>query len=311
MTRIPVKLNPFAIPETAASQLHVCKNCGIYTLLPEEYCTHCSNVKGYYPMDQFIAKKFRLRSQSNFFLLISLLFIGLIFTFDLVAFTLLGLVGLITISTFSVLQFKNRSSEKKHILLSQITSDKDKIIRGLEMNKEYVEKKIEDGHFLEAYEILRTITLFWNDDSIKDLKLKCLNHFVIRKDMPLEMDSIIPDSFSDEFILYLESAVKVQRNLVNRNVIEYVMNYEEEIKESSSNELFVLVAGAALRMKQYFIAYESFIMNNVEYMSKERIIRLKRLLESIDTHDVQPSKDRVEELIRTKYYSDPEVMAHV
>jgi hypothetical protein len=311
MMRIPVKLNPFAIPETAASQLHVCKNCGIYTLLPEEYCTHCSNVKGYYPMDQFIAKKFRLRSQSNFFLLISLLFIGLIFTFDLVAFTLLGLVGLITISAFSFLQFKNRSSEKKHILLSQITSDKDKIIKGLEMNKEYVEKKIEDGHFLEAYEILRTITLFWNDDSIKDLKLKCLNHFVIRKDMPLEMDSIIPDSFSDEFILYLESAVKVQRNLVNRNVIEYVMNYEEEIKESSSNELFVLVAGAALRMKQYFIAYESFIMNNVEDMSKERIIRLKRLLESIDTHDVQPSKDRVEELIRTKYYSDPEVMAHV
>jgi hypothetical protein len=311
MTRVPVKLSPFAIPETSTSHLYVCKNCGIYTLLPEEYCTHCSNVKGYYSMEQFISKKFRLRSQSNFFLLLSLLFIGLIFTFDLVAFTLLGMIGLITISTFSFLQFKNRSSEKRHILLSQITSDKYKISRGLQLNKDYVEKKMEDGQFLEAYEILRQISLFWNDDSIKELKLKCLNHFVIRKDMPLEMDSIIPDSYSTEFIIYLESSVKVQRNLVNKNVIEYVINYEEEIKESFPKELFVLIAGAALRMKQYFIAYEAFIMNYVEDMSKERIIRLKNLLESIDTHDVQQSKDRVEDLIRTKNYGDQEVLAHV
>jgi hypothetical protein len=311
MTRIPVKLNPFAIPETSAAQLHVCKNCGIYTLLPDEYCTHCSNVKGYYTMDQFISKKFRLRFQSNLFLLLALLFIGLIFTFDLVAFTLLGIIGLIAIFSFSLIQYKGRSTEKKHLLLSQITSDKEKIIRGMEKNKEYVENKMEDGLYLEAYEILRNISLFWNDDSIKQLKLKCLNHFIIRKDMPLEMDTVIPESYSTEFIIYLESAAKVQRNLVNKKVIEYVIYYEDEIKESFSNDLFVLVAGSALRMKQYFIAYETFIMNYVEDMTKERIIRLKKLLDSIDTHDVQESKERVDELIRTKYYGDQEVMALV
>jgi hypothetical protein len=309
--KIPVKLNPFAIPDTSTSQLHVCKNCGIYTLLPEEFCTHCSNVKGYYTMDQYISKKFRLRSQNNFFILITLLFIGLIFTFDIVAFTLLGLIGLISIFLYSFIQFKNRSLEKKHILLSQITSDKEKIIRGLERNKEYVEKQMEAGLFLEAYEILRNISLFWNDDSIKVLKLECLNHFIIRKDMPLEMDTIIPDEYSTSFIMYLESAAKVQRNLVNKKVIEYVISYEEEIKEGFSKDILVIIAGSALRMKQYFIAYEEFIMNYIEDMSKERIIRLSKLLESIDTHDIQESKERVDELIRTRNYGDPEVMAHV
>ncbi|MFO1443243.1 hypothetical protein KDN24_08445 [Bacillus sp. Bva_UNVM-123] len=259
-------------------------------------------------MNQMISRQYRLKFQSDILLFMILLFIAVIFTFSLVKIAIIASFGLVAITFYSIFKLLTRSSESKHILLHQVTTDMEKIKRGLLLNKKIAEKKIQHTSYLDAYEILRSIGLFWNDDSIKELKLICLNSFIIRKDMPLEMDTVVPNMYSKEYVTYLGNAVKVQRNLVNKKVLDYVVTYEEQILEHFSKEILINVAGAALRMKHYFILYEEFIMKYVEDMPKERVLRLSKLLELINIQEVEHSKERVNNLIRSRNYGSQKEM---
>ncbi|WP_102273122.1 hypothetical protein [Cytobacillus massiliigabonensis] len=305
MSKTPVKFSPFMFKEKLTNRLYVCKNCSGYTLLHMEHCSHCSQAKGYFTMEQFISKKYRLTFQSDIFLLLFLLFIAVFFTFHLSSIVIIGTIGAAAIIFFSIFKLLMRSSEKKHFLMNQVIADREKIKRGIQVNKKFAEKKVQNSAYLEAYEILRIIGLFWNDDSIKELKLICLNTFIIRKDMQLEMDTVVPNRYSKEFITYLGSAAKVQRHLVNKKILDYVVTYERQIQEHFSNEIFITVAGSALRMKQYFLIYEDFIMKYVDEMPRERVIRLYQLLESINSYEIGESKKRAHQLLLSKFNEDP------
>lgn len=309
MSKTPVKFSHFTLNEKLTNQLYLCKSCGGYTLLRMEHCSHCSQAKGYLSMDQFISKKYRLKFQSDVFLLLFLLFIAVLFTFNPISIAIIGIIGAAAIILFCIFKLLIRSSEKNYLLMNQVTADREKIKRGIHVNKTFAEKKIQDYAYLEAYEILRIIGLFSNDDDTKKLKLTCLNTFIIRKDMQLEMDTVVPNMYSKEFITYLANAAKVQRQLVNKKVLDYVVTYEREIQEHFSNEIFIIVAGAALRMKQYFLIYEEFIMKYADDLPKERIIRLCTLLDSINSYEIEESKKRAHHLLHTKFNQEPFVMA--
>lgn len=202
-----------------------------------------------------------------------------------------------------------RESEKKLLLDDLVLSDQEKLTEGINEDKRYAQKKIETGHYQEAYEVLRKIGLCIHNNEIKELKLGCLNQFYLRKDMQLEMDSLLPEDFSPLFIRYLTEAIKVQRNLINKNVLDYIIRYEEEIQQHFSYEVFINAAGAALRKKQYFIYYQDFIMKYIHGLPKERIIRLCRILQTTNTPEMDKVRDQLYNLIQIKYAGEKELAA--
>lgn len=297
------------MPKSLFSEIHLCKKCESYTLFPENGCLNCPSLKGFYTLDQFVTRKYRLQFQNHLLLLFTLLVITAVSSLDLTVFLLTTFLGTLILIGYSMWKFSMRVSEKKLLLDDLVLTDQIKLTEGINENIRYAQKKIDIGHYQEAYELLRKIGLYIHNNEIKELKLGCLNQFYLRKDMQLEMDSLLPEGFSPLFIQYLTEAIKVQRNLVNKNVLDYIIRYEEEIQEHFSYDVFITTAGAALRKKQYFIYYKDFIMKYIHGLPKERIIRLCRILQTTNTPELDQVRDQLHNLIQIKYAGEKEMAA--
>ncbi|MCR8635263.1 hypothetical protein [Paenibacillus radicis (ex Xue et al. 2023)] len=181
------------------------------------------------------------------------------------------------------------------------------IREGLLRDTEDAAKDLKSDDFKLAYEKLREIGYLISGNQVKVLKLMCLNHFVLRKDMDLELSTLVPDAFDPDFIRYLFEVSKVSPELVKRNVIDYTFKHREEIEALASGRAVIgQVVTAALRVNAYVIQYEQMIADFVDELPRERLIRLCRLV--ADRPDSFPVLyPKVKETVKLKYEADPEL----
>jgi hypothetical protein len=306
----PVKFKAFEQPKFLSKHLFICKKCFMYTSLKKDTCSLCLTKKGFYTLDEYTSKKYKAQFQTELFFLSSLFLVATIITSQLnMIFTIL-IVGISLLILYGSVKYYLRDYEKKHVMSKLLKSEKLRMIDGVRFDMESAEEDMKSQNFLTAYEKLLIIGLYLQNDEVKAMKINCLNHFILRKDMPLEMDTVVPSFYSTEFMSYVKDALKVQRNLVNRSLLNYLKEHEELIKENEMEDVLINAAGGALRMKQYFIDYEEFIMRYAPAMPKERIIRLCKLLDTLPEETEHFSKAVTQNLIRSKFPGDQEVMAY-
>jgi hypothetical protein len=195
----------------------------------------------------------------------------------------------------------------RYRLQSVLAKQSAEIMKGLYADLRHSVEDINADRPKESYEKLREIGHFLRNEPIKTHKIMCLNRFIIRKDMELELESIVPKSFDRDFIAYLLEATKVNKQLVRQTVLDYLSLYRDKIEElDEGREVIALVMGAALRMKKYVELYQHILIDYVDDLPKERMLRLCKMLATDLKEAAAPLYDKCKDTAKMRYGLDPD-----
>ncbi|WP_019635355.1 hypothetical protein [Paenibacillus fonticola] len=256
-------------------KLRCCKNCHNYTALREEKCTTCG--KPALTSVQELAHKAAKRSLSSDLLLVLLLtLIAVVFspTFQLIAISAASGIAMITL--LLVVQRKALASRTSIELSKMFVRDRERITSGLVRNLEIAAAQENEAR---SYELMREVAVLIRNDHIRKVQILLLQSLVLRKDMDLELEPLLLADFDPELAAYIGELAKIKRELIKDRTFQYVIKYEQKIAAMEhGDDILAGVAGAAVRMKRYVLAYASFLARYARKLPKDRFLRLYRIV---------------------------------
>ncbi|WMT41506.1 hypothetical protein RE628_02895 [Paenibacillus sp. D2_2] len=270
-----VILHPPLKTKYAFEKLRCCKYCQNYTALHEDNCTVCgkSGLRSVLEKARHSAK----RAQYNDLLLVS--FLTLLAILFSETFQLMAISAAAGVMMFGLLFFVQRTVLESRISIEMsklFEVDRDKIASGLVRNLETAVAHGEEGR---SYEMMREIATIIHDDHIRKLQLILLQSFVLRKDMELELTPLLLKDFDSDLAEYIGELTKIKRELIKDRTFQYVIKYEQQfLALERGEEILAGVAGAAVRLKRYVLAYSDFIARYARKLPKDRFLRLYRML---------------------------------
>lgn len=257
-------------------RLQACKHCHTYHVLWDTHCEECG--REYQPIRKLSALVTRRYVQTRFLLLALFVCLAVLCAKTLAQLLIAAGVGLLLFVLFFWMQKKLGSYERDAQFLPFLTQEKEAIKTALLHHLEDVGADVKAERFKDAYEKTREIGHFIHSDTIKIRKIMFLNHFILRKDMELELETLIPSTYDKDFVEYLREVVKVQPSLVKKSALDYVRRYKSYILlQENGEQLMGQMAGAALRMKSYVEQYQDLIIEFIDYIPRERLPRLAKM----------------------------------
>lgn len=289
-------------------RLSHCRKCGTFTSLDVTSCPACGR-SGLVP----VTRIGRLHHGLLFVVELLLLaggVVGAAFlakgTLQLALCILLG-AGLLTAYLFSRKQYA--PSARQYRLRNLLESRSKAIAEGLDADEKSAEADYEDGRYKECYEKLRDVGQFLYDDRLRGNKVLCLNRFVLRKDMFLELESLVPRKYSKAFNTYLLEISRVKPELIREQTMHYVLRYRGEIEKTAiGREVLTAVAAAALRRRSNLVICQFLIADYAEYLPRERFRRLCMLLADPATDSFPALLIRAKEVAVSLYPNDAEII---
>jgi len=301
---VQFRKTPKNIP--AFERLRYCKSCKHYSVLWDDSCEHCGK-QNFIPATDHIAALNRKKVHTETLAIITFFCLCILVARSLLEIIIALAASLLISGIYIYLRYKYKTSNSRIWFHKTIKQEVPSIRKDLEFDLELAVKQIDEEQYKVAYEMLREIGYLLLDEKIKHHKLWCLFHFIIRKDMDLELDSLIPKSYDPGFVLYLYEVSKVNKSLIKSSALDYVITYRSQIRSlNQHHEMMTSFAGAALRVKQYVHKYQALIKEYVEYLPKDRLLRLCQLLSNSDPRLWPELYSQTVEIVRVKYSYDPE-----
>jgi hypothetical protein len=286
-------------------RLKTCRHCHTYHVLSETDCSECG--REYQTIREVSAKVTRRYVQTRFLLLGLFLCLAILFADTLLQLGIAIGVGLLFSVLFFVMQKKYGIYEKNGEFLRYLTQETETIKGSLLQHLEEIGADVKEGHIKDAYEKIREVGHFLDSDTIKIRKIMYLNHFVLRKDMELELESLMPSTYDKDFVEYLREVIKVKPELVKKSVLAYVSRYKRQILlHENGEQLIGQVVGAALRMSAYVEEYQELIMEFMDYLPKERLLRLAKMVSNHRSPGWARLAEATKNRIETHYSFDPD-----
>ncbi|KKX55180.1 hypothetical protein [Brevibacillus borstelensis] len=291
----------------AFERLKYCKHCESYTVLEHEECDVCGRKNSFLSLRQLSHILSRRHFQKQLLILGLLICLAILSADTLWQLAAAAVGGVVSLLLYALLQKKYSIYEKTNHFMKLISKEHGKIKSGLTRNLVEVNEDVEAERFKDAYEKIREVGCLFHSDAVKVCKIMLLNRFVLRKDMELELETLIPSTYDRDFIEYLGEVLKVQPWLLKKSVIDYVIRYKGNIfLEENGTRVIGQVAGAALRMKSYVVMYQDFISESLEYIPRERLLRLAKLLKANPDENWGSLREAASSLIETRYSFDPD-----
>ncbi|MGE5704473.1 MAG: hypothetical protein ACM32O_18250 [Clostridia bacterium] len=304
--KLAVQFNESQKTRFVVQRLRRCKHCGTYSVQASHRCSSCKRDHAY-DLVQAIARKLtRRKVQSRALSLGILLCLAVLGAGTLKQLLISIGAGLVLAALLFWIQKRLGGYERAVHFQQLLQAEHGKIKADLLHDLDRIAVDIKEERLKEAYEKLRELGYFFHNDPIKRAKLACLNRMVLRNDMELELESLIPSGYDRSFVDYLRKVAQVKRSLIKKAVLDYVVTYKHAILQHEHGvEILANVAGAALRMKPYIDAYYDFILEFLEYLPKERLLRLAKLA-SQHRQEWEELYQRTEELVNSRYSFDPD-----
>lgn len=302
----PVVLRPFRRPLHSFDRLRVCTRCGTYTALPGDRCGHCG--RSALALVEARAAALVGRRMMYARLLIALLALAAAyFAADTLQLSLSLAAGVILLLALSAAQRRARPAENVRRLDELFRRNIDRIRDGLELNRQEAVSVLRENDTL-AYEKLREIAVLLRGDRVARQRIALLHGFRLRKDMDLEMESLLLKDFEPLLAEYIGEVARLRRELIKDRTFRYVIRYEAQIAEMKEGAaILALVAGAAVRLKRYALLYSGFIGRYVHLLPRDRFLRLHQLISS-NPHEAWNGLDaKVMHIADAKYRWDPEL----
>lgn len=304
--KLPVHFSKTVRTAHLFQRLKQCRRCGAYSCLAPERCPSC-RVEGAWIALPDAAETVSRRGRQIDLLVLGIFAAGGIAvarSFIDVAIAIAG-VGLLAF-LYIKLRKNKESYLYRRILRRILLQERQKIRQGLLDDITLAEESLKADDYKSAYEQFREIGFFLKDNPLRLLRLLCLEHFVLRSDMELELNALIPDGFRAEFIAYLLEIGRVKPQLIDRETLAYVDRHRGSIENLPyGGEVLTAAAGAALRVKAYVDAYRSLVFDYAELLPKERLLRLQRIAR--ERGDADPALlARVQDIADRRFGGDPE-----
>jgi len=301
----PVRLRPYYKTRYTYEKLRVCKHCRSFTVLWEDKCANCGKHMLIPVMEQArINAKRSMQSERLIALLITLAAVLFSQTFLQIILCLIGGIALTALLWW--FQRKMLETETRRQLDKLLRGSERRIIEGIYLNLTTASAAIKDDEQL-GYEILREIATIVHNDRIRLQQIMLLQTFVLRKDMELELDTLMLDGFEPALAEYIGELAKIKRELVKNKAIRYVLLHEREILRMKNGAgIMATVAGAAVRMKKYVDSYPDFILRYARQLPQERFLRLYQLVRRNPNQSWNGLRDEVSAIYNEKYRWDPE-----
>ncbi|GGG01520.1 hypothetical protein [Paenibacillus aceti] len=275
MNKKNIVLRPPIKTKYAYEKLRCCNKCHNYTALQEENCSICGK-SALLPMLE-VAKRAAKRSMGNDLLLTLLLtLLSIIFSPTLQWVIISAITGAVLLVVF-VIVHRIALPSRTSIELSKIfVRDRDRIAEGLLRN---LDTAVAQENEARSYELMREIAAIIHDDHIRKLQIILLQSLKLRKDMELELEPLLVKDFDPELADYIGELAKIKRELIKDHTFQYVIKYEAKISVMEhGDDILTGVAGAAVRMKRYVLAYADFISRHARKLPKDRFLRLYRIV---------------------------------
>ncbi|MFL6558454.1 MAG: hypothetical protein ACJ8MO_20355, partial [Bacillus sp. (in: firmicutes)] len=285
-------------------KLKMCKKCNRYTVLNEENCQQCgSNLIGIEALVKLIFKN-RLFTEAIWILIFVSIGIVAAPTIKMLYYSLIA--GVVFVIGYVILTSIYIKSEYFIQLKKLLRVDLRKIVAGIQYDSELAKEDVQAERLVSAYEKLRDIGEFISSDQVKIRRIKILNEIVLRSDMELELEPLIPSSYDKDFVNYALEVIKINRTLITKKCIAYFITYRDAIVRDFGMDSLISVAGTALRMKLYILEFSQFIEEFLEYFPKDRFLRLCSIVYSNPEVDWGSLKEKTKRLIEMKYHYDPD-----
>lgn len=290
----------------AFERLRYCKSCNQYSVLWDDKCEQCGK-QNFIPATEHIASLNRKKVHTEVLAFVTFFCLTILIARSLteIIITIIAAFGLSGLYLY--LRYKYKTGIEQVWFHKTLKGQIPSISKGLQVDMERAIQQINDEQYKVAYEMLREIGYFLLNEPIKHHKLWCLYHFIIRKDMDLELDSLIPNTYDPGFVLYLYEVSKINKSLIKSGALDYVMTHRTQIKNLDRNhEILTSIAGAALRVKQYVTKYQVLLIEYVDYLPKERLLRLCQLLSESDSGQWPELYHKTKDIVHVKYNYDPD-----
>lgn len=288
-------------------RLKYCKSCGSYSVLFDNQCKKCRAQNSYVSVEHYAGTLNTRMKQTEIFTFISIICASVVLAQDLMQLSIALGGGLCLVAIYALLLKRYKPYYEAYRLQKLFITQTPQIRAGLEFEVQEAVEDIRANNYKSAYEKLREIGVFLTNEPIKVRKVMCLNTFIIRKDMELELESVIPSYFDKDFITYLFEVSKVNKQLIRQDVLEYVAIHREQIELlGNGKEVMTNVVGAALRMKHYVELYQSIIIDYIDLLPKERLLRLCKMLAASPDSELGGLTIRCKETARIRYAFDPD-----
>ncbi|MFD2446861.1 hypothetical protein ACFSO7_23250 [Bacillus sp. CGMCC 1.16607] len=304
MSKQAVQLSKKKRTKYRFQKIKMCKKCNRYSVLKDDCCPTCGS--SFLPIESIAKSMFKNKVLTDAISLLIFVCLGIIFapTLKTLYFSLfagiLFCIGYVVMNTIFI------KSEYYFQLKKLIHLDILKMKQGIYEDSELAKKDIKEARAVHAYEKLREIGDFIINNEMKIRRIMVLNDLVLRKDMELELDTLVPTSYDKDFVKYTLDVMKVNRSLVTKKVISYFVLHRNQISADFGNEALISMAGNATRMKLYILEFSSFIEEYIEYFPKDRLIKLCRILTSNPTEGWESLYQKTRDLVKRKYDFDPD-----
>lgn len=259
-----------------------CKGCHTYNINNKKACYKCGHTQKMLSLDAIAEKTVKKNFLSRTVLILiiyAVLFLLSMNFSNIIWVSVYTLVGLI-LNTIIYMVFKESfciEELEKHIIANE-QKIKDDLRNRFEENK----AKVAAGKYLEAYEELRYLGMLMDSEELRKNKLACLNTFRLRKDLPLELKEVLVENYNIYLVAYIYEVSKIKKELIDEATILYILKYKDEIlKLKQGREIIAGVIGGALKSKMLLDRYAQVVYEYIDYLPKDRIIRLCKIKEGI------------------------------
>ncbi|WP_042462561.1 hypothetical protein [Neobacillus dielmonensis] len=285
-------------------KLKMCKKCNRYSVLKDHHCPTCGST--FVELDSLIKSIVRNKLFNEACLILILVCIGIVGAPTVKTLYYSLIAGLVFCLLYVVLTFFYFKSENFIQLKLLLRSDLSKIKSGIHYDTVLAEEEARDNMLSMAYEKYREIGDFILNDAIKLRQVKLLNDMILRSDMELEIEGLVPSGYDPDFVTYTLEAIKINRSLVTKKCIGYFVQFKEEVIRDFGMDSLITVAGTALRMKLYIMEFSEFIEEYLDYFPKERVLRLCSILHANPDINWGSLGDKTKSLVSVKYNYDPD-----
>ncbi|CAG7645746.1 hypothetical protein PAESOLCIP111_05012 [Paenibacillus solanacearum] len=266
----------------AYERLKQCVRCGAYSSLGLETCLSCEAEHSLRPVTDIARTVLRNGKLRDALLLGASGLAGFVFARSVLQMSVSLTAGLLLVGVYVWLCKRYAQEREQHTLLELLKQESAQVRDGMLLDAENAAGDLKSEDELSAYLKLREIGHFLKGDQIKLLKIYCLNRFILRRDMDLELGTLIPEAFDPDFVRYVNEICKVKPELVRRDMLDYARKYRGDIEALAIGpQTMAQLAGAALRVKEYVVQYPDLIADHVGALSRDRLLRLCRLLQDI------------------------------
>lgn len=292
---------------TAYERLKTCKSCGGYSVLFDNRCKQCGARDKFISVTEYASSLNRILPWAESFGAAALVLLAVLGANTPLELAAAAIGGTLLLLLFFILRKRYRPYVEKYRMHKLLVDHSPAILQGLRADLQEAVEHIVADKPKEAYEKLREIGWFLHGDAIKARKIACLNRFIIRKDMDLELEQVVPAHFSEPFVNYMWEALKVNKQLLRQKVLDYIVAFRPQIEAmNNGRDILALVAGAALRMKKYVLAYPQLIFDYIDELPRERFHRLCTLIAPTPVDRRGRMYEKCKQIAASRYGFDPD-----